>query len=108
MAVLQNSEAFKKSYARMRKVFRETIGVRFNIEYYHFDVDSEPVISIDAEAERLVLDYVDEHGLVISILTKETIVSFSEKNYTTNLCSDNSVVFVSKNDKKTHCIIQFI
>lgn len=108
MAALQSSEAFKKSYARMREVFRETTGVRFNIEYYHFDDDSEPVISIDAEAERLVLDYVPEHGLVISILTKESIIGFSEKNYTTNLGSDNSVVFASKNDNETHCIIQFI
>lgn len=108
MAALQSSEAFKKSYARMREVFRETTGVRFNIEYYHFDDDSEPVISIDAEAERLVLDYVPEHGLVISILTKESIISFSEKNYITNLSSDNSVVFASKHNDETHCIIQFI
>ncbi|WP_077317617.1 hypothetical protein [Virgibacillus proomii] len=108
MAVLQSAEAFKKSYAKMREIVRETVGVRFNIEYYHFDDDSEPVISIDAEAERLVLDYVPEHGLVISILTKESIISFSEKNYITNLSSDNSVVFASKHNDETHCIIQFI
>ncbi|API92673.1 MULTISPECIES: hypothetical protein [unclassified Virgibacillus] len=107
MAVLQSAEAFKKSYAKMREIARETVGVRFNIEYYHFDDDSEPVISIDAEAESLALDYVDEHGLVISILTKESIISFSEKSYTTNRGSDNSVVFASKHDE-AHCIIQFI
>jgi hypothetical protein len=108
MSELQSSEVFQKSYERMKGIFQENDLVRFNIEYYHFDTDSEPVISIDAEAEKLVLDYVPEHGLVISILTKESIISFSEKNYTTNLGSDNSVVFASKHNDETHCIIQFI
>lgn len=79
---------------------------KFSISHYHHDFNDEPFLSIEKHVERLTLDYIDEHGLVITISTGDVILSFSEKNYTTNI-SNGTVVFASNYDNETHCFIDF-
>ncbi|MBN6206227.1 hypothetical protein JYK21_07170 [Ralstonia pickettii] len=78
-----------------------------NVEFYHHNFQNEPFLHIEASVENISIEEVDEYGKIISILTSETTLSFSENNYHANLSNDD-VVFSSKNDDETYCIISFI
>lgn len=80
---------------------------KVNIEFYHHDFQSEPFLHLEASVKNVSIEQVEEHGKVISILTPETLFSFSERNYHTNLSNDD-VVFSSKKDDETYCLISFI
>ncbi len=81
--------------------------LKINIEFYHHDFESEPFIHVEADVENISIENVDLNGKVITILTNETAFSFTERNHYTNLSNDD-VVFSSKNDDETYCIISFI
>lgn len=79
---------------------------KFSIELYHHDFNSEPFIHTESDIEKIILDYVDEHGLIITVMTTEATFSFSEKNWLVYV-DDDYVSFGSKYDDDTHCVIQF-
>lgn len=97
---------FQTSYKRL--IEQPDIDLlKINIQYYHHDFQSEPFLHVEAEIDHIIIEHVEDHGLVISILTPETTFSFSERNYNTNLSND-AVVFSSKYDEETYCIIELI
>lgn len=99
-----NTIQFKKAY----QLLKNKSDWKLSIQIYHHDFSSESFFSAESDVERIVLDYVDEHRLIITILTNETSYSFSEKNWSVNVDLDESyIAFRSKNDGKTHCIIEF-
>jgi|SRR5690625_3094544 len=93
---------FKTTYESLK----EMEDWKFFIHLYHHDFNGEPFLTIGSYIETLRLEYVSEYGLIITIITPETILSFSEKNYYTNV-SNGATVFASKYDNQTHCIIEF-
>lgn len=97
-----NTENFKKAYLHLK----ESSDMKFSTQIYHHDDASEPFLSYESYADKVVLDYVCYHGLVITIITEETILSFNEKNWLVHVDKDY-VSFGSANDNKTHCIIEF-
>lgn len=97
---------FQTSYRKM--IANASIDLlKINVEYYHHDFQSEPFLHIEGHIENITLDHIEEYGHVISVFTKETTLSFIESNYHTNLSND-CVIFSSKFDDETYCIIQFI
>lgn len=75
------------------------------VEYYHNDVSSEPTVSILNKIEDVYYGE-DESERHISIRFSEgTDLSFSNEAYETNL-SNGVVVFGSKHDDETYCLIE--
>lgn len=97
-----NLSTFGQSFKQLKKNF----DMKFFIHFYHHNANSEPFLHIDGYIENLSIERVDEHGFAINILTHETILVFTEQNYFSNI-SGESVVFSSKHDDGTHCIIEF-
>lgn len=97
-----NNFNFRDAYESLK----EMEDWKFYIHLYHHDFSGEPQLTVGSYIETLRLDYVSDHGLIITIITTETTLSFSEKNYTVNT-SNGDIVFVSKHDDETHCIIEF-
>ena len=103
---IKQFNSFDTSYKRLKEKLSNSL-LKISLEYYHHDFQSEPFLLIDAYPENIRIKELEEHGKIILITTKETMVTFTEKNYNTNLSND-SVVFYSKFDEETYCIIQFI
>lgn len=81
--------------------------LKINIEFYHHDEQSEPFLFIEGKVETLTIEEEEGYGKIISITTSESMFFFTERNYLTNISGD-AVVFSSKNDNETYCIIEFI
>lgn len=100
----KNAIKFKKAY----QLLKNKSDWKFSIQIYHHDFSSEPLFFAESDVERIVLDYVDEHGLIITIMTKETSYSFSEKNWLVHVDIDEEYIsFGSKSDDETFCVIEF-
>ncbi|OAK70052.1 hypothetical protein [Lederbergia galactosidilytica] len=97
---------FQTTFNRLTRQAKNKL-LKINIEFYHHDSASEPFIHVEADIERIFMEIAEPHGKVITILTQETTFSFTERNHHTNLSNDD-VVFSSKNDDETFCIISFI
>ena len=97
-----NTENFREAYLHLK----ESIDMKFSIQINHHDDASEPFLSYESYVDKVVLDYCSCHGLVITIITDETVLSFNEKNWLVHVDTDY-VSFGSANDNKTHCIIEF-
>jgi stress-induced morphogen len=93
---------FKKAYQQLKN----KSDMKFSIEIYHHDFSGEPLYNSESYVEKILLDYVDEHGLIITIMTSETTFSFSEKNWLVHV-DEKYVSFGSSNDDDTYCIIEF-
>lgn len=93
---------FKKAYQKLKA----KDGWKLSIEFYHHDFISEPFLHGEFDTEKIVLDYVEEHGLIITLIMLETSFSFSEKNWSVHVAEDY-ISFGSKHDDDTHCIIEF-
>ena len=85
------------------------IGKKVDIELYHHDDSSEPFSYISGSILRAFSESVEGHGNIITIITNETSLSFSEKNYNfiCGYIEDGIVIFNSKNDDETYCKITF-
>lgn len=99
---MSNEINFKNAF----QLLKDKVDWKFSVQTYHHDCNSEPFYSAESDVERVVLDHVEEHGLIIVIMTPETMISFSEKNWLTHVGKDY-VTFGSKHDDETHCIIEF-
>lgn len=106
MAEIKQFNSFPTSFKKINDSLGNGIP-KINVEYYHHDFQDEPLLHIEAHLEGVRQDFIEDHGHIISILTKETTIVFTENNYHTNLSNDD-VVFSSKNDDETYCIITFI
>lgn len=93
--------SFKSSY-RMLEKNKHNVYV---VEYYHRDMPSEPSVSIINLVSDIFADFDDEPYISIRFVGG-TDLSFTEENYNTNI-SDDAVVFSSKHDDRTYCIIEF-
>lgn len=98
--------SFIPSYRKLKHLSRNGV-LNIFIQYFHHDDQSEPFLFLEGEVSSLKLDEVEGHGKIISITTPESMFTFSERNYLTNISGD-AVVFSSKNDNETYCIIEFI
>lgn len=94
---------FLSSYNKLREA--QDDGMKFFIESYHHDSNGEPFLHIGAYPDRVRLEYTDDEGLLILIITPETTLTFIGKNHNTNI-SNGTVVFSSKHDDETHTFIE--
>jgi len=100
---ITNFPSFKPSFKKLKLNAKK----RYSMQFYHHDFNSEPFLHVDAYAQFVRMEEISEHGLIITIITPDTLITFSEKNHSTNISGD-SVVFSSKHDDETYCIIDFI
>jgi hypothetical protein len=106
MSNITNFPAFTSSYKKLKEESENKL-LRIFIEFYHHDFQSEPFMYLEGSVQTISMEEIEEHGKVINIITSETILSFTERNYHTNISGD-AVVFSSKDDNETYCIIEFI
>ncbi len=99
---MHNESEFKKAYLQLRN----KSDWRFSTQIYHHDDAGESFYSSESDVEKIILDYVEVHGLIITIITKETLLSFSEENWLAHV-DERYVSFGSRHDDNTHCIIEF-
>lgn len=75
------------------------------VEFYHRDMPSEPTVSIINLVSEVFAEFDDEPYISIRFVGG-TDLTFTSENYHTNL-SDDDVVFSSKYDDETYCVIEF-
>lgn len=101
MSKIATFPSFIPSYKRLK----ENKDNVYIVEFYHRDMPSEPTVSIINSVEEVFADFEDE--TYISIRFKGgTDLAFTSESYHTNLSND-AVVFSSKFDDETYCIIEF-
>lgn len=86
--------------------FKDMVDRKFSFQLYHNNEAGEPHFSSMADVERINLDNLEGCGFIISILTEESIFSFSEEDWSAHTGEDY-VTFGSKLDDETHYIIEF-
>ncbi|WP_158681479.1 hypothetical protein [Microbulbifer pacificus] len=106
MSKILNLNSFDRTYKRIVEKSSNDL-IKINVEFYHHDFQSEPFLHTEAKVQNVLFDRSLDGGAVITIMTNESYLSFAEKNYHTNLSGDD-VVFSSKHNSETYCIIQFI
>ncbi len=94
---------FKTSYTELKNNTRN----RFLIEFYHHDFPSEPTLSVLDNVLEVVFDRIEgESYISIRLFSDTTDITFKSGSYHTNL-SNGDVVFSSKHDNETYCLISF-
>ena len=101
MSKITEFPSFKSSYKRLL----ENKTNVYIVEFYHRDTPSEPTVSIINRIESIFAEF-DEDPYISIRFIGGTDLSFTEESYCTNLSGD-AVVFSSKFDDETHCIIEF-
>lgn len=101
MSKIATFPSFIPSYNRLK----ENKGHVYIVEFYHRDMPSEPTVSIINSVEEVFADFEDESYISIRFEGGTDLI-FTSESYHTNLSND-AVVFSSKFDDETHCIIQF-
>lgn len=103
MTKVMQFNSFKTSYHELNK----NLSSRFLIEYYHHAHPGEPVISIlDNVYEVVTTEIEGDTHITIKTFSETSDISFTSGEYETNL-SNGYVVFASKHDNETHCLISF-
>ena len=74
------------------------------VEYYHHDASSEPTLSALSKVVDMFYGVIDAEPYIALRFSEGTDITFTGASYNTNL-SNNNIVFSSKFDNKTHCII---
>ncbi|MBU9711112.1 hypothetical protein [Evansella tamaricis] len=105
---MNNIKQFNSYQTTFNKLIKQANNdlIKINIAYYHHDYQSEPFLHIEAHIENVHIEETIDYGKIITIHTNEVALSFFEKNYLTNISGD-AVVFSSKHDEETYCIIEF-
>lgn len=93
--------SFKTSYKRLLEN-KHNIYV---VEFYHHDMPSQPTVSIVSLVSDVFAEFNDETYISIRF-NGGTDLTFTNESYTTNL-SNECVVFSSKHNDETYCIIEF-
>ncbi|MED2940690.1 hypothetical protein [Cytobacillus horneckiae] len=100
MAEIKQFNSFPVSYCRLSDDF---LNQRVLAEYYHHDMPSEPSISVLGVLTDVFISN-DDDGYINLRFENGTDISFKKENYLTNI-SNEEVVFTSKYDSETYCII---
>lgn len=88
--------------------YRELLKNKDNVyivEFYHRDTPSEPSVSVINLVSEVFANFDDETYISIRFVGG-TDLTFTEESYNTNLSND-AVIFSSKHDDGTYCIIEF-
>lgn len=101
MSIVTLFPSFASSYKELVKNKHNV----YIVEFYHRDVPSEPTVSIINSVSDVFAHFDDESYISIRFVGG-TDLTFTEESYTTNL-SNGAVVFGSKCDNETYCIIEF-
>lgn len=102
MATVTQFPSFKTSYKRLK----ENKYRSFLVEFYHYDNRSEPTLSIFSLVSEITIYEIDNEKLIGIRFVGGTDLTFRESIYNSNLSNDD-VVFSSKFDDETYCIISF-
>lgn len=100
MAKVANFPSFVSSY----RALKANQGDLVLVELYHHDVMSEPSLSIVSHMDSVFADNIEGTTHIGIRIDGGTDLSFNDKNYNTNI-SDGAVIFSSKHDSETYCII---
>lgn len=101
MSTVTPFPSFKGSYKRLK----ENQNNIYVVEYYHRDMPGEPTFSI-VDSISGIFSKIGDDSYISIRFDGGTDLTFTEENYNTNL-SDGDVVFSSKFDDETYCIIEF-
>lgn len=102
MSNVTNFPSFVPSYKRLT----ENKDRVYIVEFYHGeDTPSEPTVSIINSVTDVFADFDDEPYISIRF-EGGTDLTFTQESYSTNL-SHGAVVFASKHESETYCIIEF-
>lgn len=101
---MSNVTVFPSFVSSYKELVRNKNSV-YIVEFYHRDTPSEPTVSIINLVSEIFADF-DEDPYISIRFIGGTDLTFTSENYSTNL-SDDAVVFASKNDDETFCIIEF-
>lgn len=103
MAKVTEFPSFITSYRFLEKnKDKETL-----VEFYHNDTPSEPSISVVDHVDSVLAAKIDGSAYIGIRFDGGTDLSFNDKNYNTNI-SNGAVIFSSKYDDETYCIIAFV
>lgn len=93
--------SFVPSYNRLKQNKDQV----YIVEFYHRDMPSEPTVSIINSVSE-VFAYFDDEAYISIRFVGGTDLTFASESYFTNISGD-AVVFSSKHDDETYCLISF-
>lgn len=103
MSKVMEFNNFKTTYNELKSNTRK----RFLIEFYHHTSPGDPVLSVlDNVYEVASCEIEGETYITIKTFSETTDVTFTSGVYETNL-SNGYVVFASRYDNRTYCLISF-
>lgn len=103
MTKITNLPTFTTSY----KALKENIGELVLVELYHQDIVFDPVVSVVSQLNA-TFNANDEGISHINLrIDGGTDLKFNSDNFDTGI-SDGAVVFLSKHDEGTYCVIDFM
>src|SRR5690625_1045653 len=95
------------SFAPSYRTLKENQSELVLVELYHHDVASEPSLSVITHMDSVFTGNIEGSTYIGIRFDGGTDLSFSDKNYNTNI-SNGAVIFSSKHDIDTYCIIDFM
>src|SRR5690625_2897656 len=95
------------SFVSSYRYLEENKGEVTLVEFYHHDMPSEPSVSVVDHMDSVFTDNIEGSMHIGIRFDGGTDLSFDDKNYNTNI-SNGSVIFSSKHDNETNCIIDFM
>ncbi|GGN64581.1 hypothetical protein GCM10007971_32600 [Oceanobacillus indicireducens] len=104
MSKIKQFNSFLTSFKELNRNFNSCKKVL--IEFYHYDMPSEPTVSVLNYMDEIIFDEIDGERSIEIRFSGGTDVCFREQLHNTNL-SNGSVVFSSKHDDETYCLISF-
>lgn len=103
MSKIMQFNNFKTSYNELKNNSRK----RYLVEFYHHAFPGEPVISVLDNIYEISSDEIESESFIsIKTFMGNTDITFRSNEYETNL-SNGHVVFASKYDNDTYCLISF-
>lgn len=102
MADVITFPSFISSYRKLL----ENKGKSILVEFYHYDIASEPSVSTVSCLETAFMGAIDEVSYINFRLKDGTDYSFNDEHYNTNI-SNGAIVFSSKHHDEIYCIIEF-
>jgi len=95
--------SFKKGFERLKEFVDEMCLV----EFYHHEMPGVPSISVVGRIDSVFSDYIEGLSHIGMRLDGGTDLNFDNGNYKI-IFSNGSVIFSSKHDNETYCIIDFM
>lgn len=93
---------FQNSYNKLE----DNANNVYLVELYHRDMPSQPTVSIVDQVSEVFSDIGADESYISIRFVGGTDLTFTSESYNTNI-SNNAVIFSSKFDDETYCIIEF-